>query len=222
MYAQPPCSATNTLANQQPVCSDQSISITDSSVPSTIGISKVPLTGIGAGNIHIFTTVGETNGDTFLALYDASDNLLVSNDDDINCGGCKQSTITYTPVSPISGLYLIVSKPSCGSIDFDTHIKINARNIWDEHPEVTPSTMIQCLGNSANFSYTLSGSYTPDNITNIWSSSNVAIATINSDTGYAEFVGSGNVKITLKARNSCIVENNYIIIDSSTSSISSH
>jgi hypothetical protein len=214
--AQPPCTITNTINNVNPVCDDNYIGIQNS------GIIRINLVAINSSNKHVFSTVGESTGDTFLGLYDSSGNLISSNDD-ANCGGCKQSTITYGEVlggGNVSGLYLILARPSCGSINFTTDLKYSARNEYDLDPKISsPMGTVQCLGSEVNFTYSLPPSIIGDNLSNPWSSDDTSIATINSATGRAVFINNGIAKIRLRVKNSCIIVNNYIVKGSLTSTI---
>jgi hypothetical protein len=211
------CTPTNTINNVNPVCSDDYIGIQSS------GIIKIKLAPIQSSNKHVFSTVGESTGDTFLGLYDSSGNLISSNDDDANCGGCKQSTITYGDVSGggiVSGLYLILSKPSCGSLNFTTDLKYSARNEYDLDPKISsPIGTVQCIGSEVNFAYSLPPSIVGDNLSNPWSSDDTSVATINSASGKAIFINNGIAKIKLSVKSSCTIVNNYIVKGSLTSII---
>ena len=213
------CTTTKSAGPFNPVCEDQFVNGSNLNP----GITKIKLGDMLSHNLHTFTTVGESFGDTYLALYDSSNNLIAKNDDDPNCGGCKQSTLILgdpnAPSTTLSGYYLILSKPACGSIDFDTNIKFNARNYYDSDPKISsPVATIQCVGSTVQFEYKLPTNVSPDNTTNPWQSLDTNTAVID-NSGKAVFLNPGIAKIKLKVKSSCPVINNYIIIGSSTSSI---
>lgn len=213
------CVTTRQAGPFNPVCEDQFVNGTNVNP----GITKIKLGDMLSHNLHTFTTVGESLGDTYLALYNASNVLIDSNDDDPKCGGCKQSTILLgdpaAPSTTLSGYYLILSKPGCGSIDFETNIKYNARNVYDSDPKISsPISIIQCVGSTVQFEYELPSGVTADNTINPWQSLDPTTASID-NFGKAVFLQSGIAKIKLKVITSCPIINNYIIIGSSTSTI---
>lgn len=193
------------------VCSDQYLG------DITGGIIKISLGSFGGENVHSFSTVGLSNEDTYLALYDSLGNLLASNDDDTNCSSCKQSTLKYkSPFVGVSNPYLIISKPGCSSLSTSVNLKYNVRNDYNTEPKIlSPINLIQCSGTSANFTHNT------DSVedANPWSSSDPNIIAIDSATGYAEFKNSGIVSITLKGKSSCNVVYFYKVVNTSTSSI---
>jgi hypothetical protein len=212
--AQSPCSnVTNTISNQSPNCPDQYIGT------QTAGVVKISLTAVISSNTHVFTTVGETEGDTFLSLYDSSNTLISSNDDAPNCSGCKQSTITYGGFSSggaVSGLYLILSKPGCIELDFSTNLKFSARNSYNSEPQITsPVEFIQCVGNKVQFTYAANTT----SVASPWSSLTPSIVSINPTSGLAEFLTTGLAQIQLEGKSSCTVVNKYLVKGSPTSSI---
>lgn len=211
--AQPCSNVTNTIPNQQPNCSDAFIG------PQTAGIIRINLTPILSSNTHVFTTVGETVGDTFLSLYDSSNTLISSNNDATNCGGCKQSTITYGGFASgvaVSGLYLILSKPGCIGLDFTTDLKFSARNTFNSEPQITtPVEFIQCVGNKVQFEFAPNST----DVASPWSSLTPSIVTIDATSGLAVFLTTGLAEINLAGKFSCIVKNKYLVKGSPTSSI---
>jgi hypothetical protein len=215
------CTPTNVIAaTEYPVCSDK---ITSS---FNTGILKLSFSEINSGATVTFSTVGETTGDTFLSYYDSVGNLLAFNDDESNCGGCKQSTVSYTNSSGgfLAGSYLIVSKPSCGSLDFDVKIKYNQRSAYDEAPVLIfppPLTKSIDLCSSPIVTFMVSG--TPPLSLTPWTSLDTSVATINSSTGEATFIKSGVAKIQVeKAGGACKAINNYIVNIMETSIITSN
>lgn len=197
------------------VCSDQFLGpLLDG------GTVKVKLGSFTGENIHTFSTVALSEEDTYLALYDGAGTLLMSNDDDANCGGCKQSTLVYhSPYGGISNPYLIISKPGCSPLSTSIYLKFNVRNDYNIDPKITsPINFIQCAGTTANFQYK------EDSVedANPWASSDATIIDINSATGHAEFKKPGIVQISLKGKLSCIVVDFYKVVSSSTSSITSN
>lgn len=210
------CINTNTISNLLPVCEDQFIGEQSS------GVIKINLMPVISSNKYVFSTVGESVGDTFLALYDSSNNLLVSNDDDPACAGCKQSTLVYGSISggaTVSGLYIIVSRPSCMSLNFSMNLKYSSRNEYDTDPIIaSPVSIIQCIGSTINFTYNLPTSIVADNLSTPWESLDTSVATIDS-TGKAFFIKKGIAKIKLKVKSSCPITNNYIVNGSLTSTI---
>ena len=214
------CIPTTIINNVNPVCGDQFIG------QYNTGIIKINLTSIASSNKHVFSTVGESYGDTYLSLYDSYNNLISSNDDDTTCGGCKQSTLTYGPISGgsnVSGLYLILSKPDCKELDFSTNLKFSARNEYDLDPKIdSPIETVQCLGSVVNFTYSLPKDVNGDNLASPWESIDESIATIDQVSGVATFINNGIAKIKLKVKSTCEVINNYIVNGSLTSTIIKH
>ena len=210
------CAPTNTMSNLNPVCADQFLG------EQSLGIIKINLMPVNSSNKHVFSTVGESDGDTFLALYDSSNNLIVANDDDPYCGGCKQSTLVYGPIvggGNVVGLYLTLSRPSCGSLNFTTNFKYSARNEYDSDPRITtPVEIVQCIGAKVNFSYNLPPSVIADNTVDKWESLDTDVASID-NSGVATLLKSGIARIKLKVKSSCPVINNYIVRGSLTSKI---
>lgn len=210
------CTSTNTISNLNPVCEDQFLGV------QSLGIIRINLLPINSANKHVFSTVGESDGDTFLALYDSSNNLILSNNDDPDCGGCKQSTITYGPVSGggnAVGHYLILSRPGCSSLNFTTNLKYSARNKYDSDPQITiPLDIVQCIGSRINFSYSLPSGVIADNAGSTWESLDTDVASID-NSGAAVFFKAGIARIKLKVKSSCPVINNYIVKGSTTSVI---
>lgn len=206
------CVPTETKGPFNLVCSDQFL---DEDI--TGGIIKLSLGSFGGDNVHTFSTIGMSNEDTYLALYDGAGNLLASNDDDPNCSGCKQSTLEYKSLFlGVLNPYLIISKPDCSSLSSSINLKYNVRNDFNSEPKITsPLNVVQCAGTSALFTY---NSNTVEDA-NPWRSSDSNIISINSATGYAEFKNPGIVRITLKGKLSCDVVNLYRVVSFSTSSI---
>ena len=210
------CVSTNTISNLNPVCADQFLGT------QSLGIIRINLMPVNSSNKHTFSTVGESDGDTFLALYDSSNNLIASNDDDSSCDGCKQSNLIYGPISGggnVVGLYLVLSRPSCGSLNFTTNLKYSARNVYDTDPQITsPVDVIHCIGSKINFSYSLPPSIIADNTVGIWESLDTEVASID-NSGVAVLLKSGVARIKLNVKTSCPVINNYIVKGSLTSII---
>lgn len=210
------CIATHTVSNLNPVCADQFLG------EYSGGIIRINLMPINSSNKHVFSTVGESEGDTYLALYDSSNNLLLTNNDDIDCGGCKQSTLIFQSVSGggnVSGLYLILSKPGCAPLNFITNLKYSARNEYDTDPKIiSTESIVQCVGSVANFTYNLPSRVVGDNLLDPWESIDATVATIDSS-GKASFIKNGIARIKLKVKNSCPIINNYVVNGSLTSSI---
>lgn len=215
------CASTNTINNLNPICGDLFIGVQSS------GIIKIKLMDLFDTNTTVFSTVGETTGDTFLALYDSGNNLLASNDDDPNCGGCKQSTIRLVGVPydgvrdiRLSGYYLVLSKPGCATLDFSTDLKYNSRNEYDSDPKITsPIAIVQCIGSTVNFIYSLPSGVVGDNLATPWSSEDTSVATINRSSGEVTFINNGIAKVKLSVKSSCPIINNYIVKGSLTSII---
>jgi hypothetical protein len=211
--AQPCSNVTNTISSQNPNCPDQYIG------NQTAGIVKIGLVAVSSSNTHVFTTVGETEGDTFLSLYDVSNNLISSNDDAPNCSGCKQSSITYggfPSVGVVNGLYLILSKPGCTGLDFSIDLKFSAKNSFNSEPQITsPVEFIQCVGNKVQFTYAANST----SVASPWSSLTPSIVSINPTSGLAEFLTTGLAQIRLEGKLSCTVVNKYLVKGSPTSSI---
>ena len=209
------CTATVTNSdNNQPVCSDQWVPSSDDYYNT--GVIKVKMDYIVfKANNYTFSTVGETIGDTYLSLYDSNDKLLDFNDDDATCN-CKQSTITYNPPDDVNSrtdFYLILSKPDCGSLDFDTRIKYNVRNISNTEPKIDfPDTYSICGGVQIPFIGT-------NNFANTWVSKDSSIATIDKISGLATFLKEGIARIQLTGSSNCVVVNNYSVHIATTSSI---
>jgi hypothetical protein len=192
--AQPCSNVTNTISSQNPNCPDQYIG------NQTAGIVKI-------------------EGDTFLSLYDVSNNLISSNDDAPNCSGCKQSSITYggfPSVGVVNGLYLILSKPGCTGLDFSIDLKFSAKNSFNSEPQITsPVEFIQCVGNKVQFTYAANST----SVASPWSSLTPSIVSINPTSGLAEFLTTGLAQIRLEGKLSCTVVNKYLVKGSPTSSI---
>lgn len=196
-----PCiNITKEVAIQNAVCSDQRI---DAAAGEII---KIPLTNLTVSNTLVFSTVGESTDDTFLGLYDASGNLLKSNDDDGDCKGCKQSTISYDlKENSISGAYVIISRPDCKVLDSETKIKFSLRNPYNNEPIIkSPIETIQCVGSSIIFTH-------EKGIANPWLSDASDVATIDSSTGVANFIKPGIAIILLRGEFNCTIIKNYIV-----------
>lgn len=211
------CVATNTILNVNPTCGDEFIGVQSS------GIIKIKLVPISSSNKNVFSTVGQSSGDTFLELYDSANNLITSNDDDPTCGDCKQSTITYGPITGggnVSGLYLILSKPGCSSLNFSTDLKYSARNEYDLDPKISsPISTIQCVGSTVDLLYDLPTGIVADNLITPWSSENTTVAIVDNTTRKVNFISNGIAKIKLSVKSSCVIINDYIIKGSTTSVI---
>ena len=194
------------------VCSDQIIGAYNNKIP------KVLFTATNVLNIHTISTVGETDEDTELYLYDNLSNIIVAyNDDDVNCGGCKQSTIKYSESTySLRNFYVVVAKKGCNVLTLPTGLKFSSRNEFNTDPKITsPNSVIQCIGNTVQFKY--------DNLTTSvpspWLSLTPSIATIDATTGFARFLTTGIAKIQLNGNSNCIIQNNYIVKGSLTSNI---
>lgn len=194
------------------VCSDQIIG------PYTNKIPKILFTATNVLNIHTISTVGETDEDTELYLYDNLSNTIVAyNDDDANCGGCKQSTIKYSEsTSSLRNFYVVVAKKGCNVLILPTGLKFSARNAFNSEPQIfSPVSVIQCIGNTAQFTYDPLTTSNPSP----WLSLTPEIVTIDSTTGLARFLTNGIAKIQLRGDFSCTIQNNYIVKGSLTSTI---
>lgn len=215
LTAQSGCISTKSEVSIQGfVCSDQSIG-GDYYISNRY---KINFNTTDVLNIHTFSTVGESNEDTELYLYDSTTNtILAYNDDDSNCGGCKQSTIVYNEsFSNHKNLYVVVAKKGCNSITLPTKVKFSARNPYNLDPRiVTPESIIQCVGNIVTFTYDPSTTTIPSP----WLSLTPDVVSINETTGVANFISSGIAKIQLQGNSSCIIINNYIVNGMETSSI---
>ena len=88
---------------------------------------KIRFTPMSNTNIYTFSTVGETTEDTEMYLYDDTNNsILAYNDDDSNCGGCKQSTITYTETTMDTRyFYIVLAKSGCQDLSIKSNLKID-------------------------------------------------------------------------------------------------
>lgn len=196
------------------VCSDQIIG------PYINKIYKIRFSATDVLNIHTISTVGETDEDTELYLYDdLSNTILAYNDDDANCGGCKQSTIVYNENSSNHrNLYVVIAKKGCNVLALPTKLKFNARNPYNTEPRIlSPLTTIQCIGSTDQFTYDPLTTSNPSP----WSSLTPSTVTINPTTGVAKFLTTGIAKIQLSGNFGCDVQNNYIVKGSLTSTITS-
>lgn len=215
IVAQTGCVSTNSEVSLQGfVCSDQLIG-GDSYVGKKF---KIGFNYTDVLNIHTFSTVGESNDDTELYLYDGDSNtVLAYNDDDSNCGGCKQSTLIYNePTSNHKILYVVVAKKGCNNLTNPTKVKFSARNPYNMDPRIlTPTSIIQCVGNLATFTYDPSTTTIPTP----WLSLTPDVVTIDEKTGIANFISPGIAKIQLQGNSSCIIINNYIVNGMKTSTI---
>ena len=109
--------------------------------------------------------------------------------------------------------YLILSKPDCGSLDFDTRIKYNVRNISNTEPVIDfPDTYSICGGAQIQFLGT-------NNFAKTWVSKDSSIVIIDKSSGLATFLKEGIARIQLTGSSNCVVVNNYSVHIATTSSI---
>lgn len=194
------------------VCSDQRTGPYNNTKP------KIRFTATDVLNIHTISTVGETDEDTEIYLYDnLSNTILAYNDDDSNCGGCKQSTIVYNEnVSNSRDLYVVIAKKGCNQLTLPTSIKYNARNPYNIDPKIlSPIAIVQCIGSIVQFTF----DPTTTTISAPWVSLTPDIVRIDATTGLANFLTTGIATIQLRGNSSCNIINHYVVKGSLTSSI---
>lgn len=181
------------------------------------GIVKIPLSPMDPNNEYRFSTVGLSDGDTHLFLYDAADNLIIENDNnglnDVDTYESLQSTITYTPTTRIMGGYLILAKQGCDPLDFETKLEFNVVNTYDYPYLIENLEDNMCVGNTVNLTVASGG-----NARN-WMSSDTSVAVVT-QTGTVTFLAEGLVRISAETDPfSCVSTKKCKVVDVSTTSI---
>ena len=187
-YAQ--CTPTYDYASSlNPVCSFQQIG----PFGSLHGIVKIPLSPLAPNNLYRFTTVGLSEGDTQLFLFDGTGTQIAENDNntinDVDTYESLQSTITYTPTTQVMGGYLILAKTGCAPLDFETKLEYNVVNSYDYPYLIENLEDNMCVGSTVTLTVASGG-----NARN-WNSSDPSVATITG-TGEVTFWSEGRVEIS--------------------------